>query len=57
MNPNNYCNLKDCRLRTCLKEIPEEERDYSEDYPFNAYGYECHVPCHMRLKEVKDEVS
>ena len=32
-------------------EIPEDERDYSEDYPFNAYGFECHVPCRMRIKE------
>ena len=51
MNPNNYCKLKDCRLRTCLTEIPENKRDYSEDYPFNAYGFECHVPCKMRIKE------
>ena len=56
MNPNNYCKLKDCRLRTCLKMIPEDERDYSEDYPFNAYGYECHVPCKTRVKkEVKND--
>jgi hypothetical protein len=53
MNNNNTCTLKDCRLRVCLEKIPEEDRDYSEDYPFNAYGIECHVPCHIRVKEKK----
>lgn len=51
MNENNYCKLKDCRLRTCLTQIPEDERDYSEDYPFNVYGFECHVPCRIRVKK------
>ena len=49
--PHNTCTLKDCRLRKCITEIPEEERDYSEDYPFNVYGIECHVPCCARVKQ------
>jgi hypothetical protein len=51
INPKNYCKLTDCRLRKCLNEIPEDERDYSRDYPFNTYGYECHVPCNIRVVE------
>lgn len=56
MNNNNSCTLKNCRLRECLKEIPEDERDYSEDYPFNAYLFECHVPCAIRVKEKNDAI-
>jgi hypothetical protein len=55
MDKNNYCELKDCRFRKCLKEIPEDKRDYSENYPFNAYGYECHVPCGTRVKEKQND--
>jgi hypothetical protein len=51
INPDNYCSLKNCRLRTCTKELPEDERDYSEDYPLSVYGYECHVPCQIRQKK------
>lgn len=54
MDVNNSCKLKNCRLRACLKEMPENERDYSESYPFNVYGYECHVPCYARVKVDKE---
>ena len=51
IDKNNVCKLKDCRLRNCPKEIPEDDRDYREDYPFNVFGFECHVPCRIRVKD------
>ena len=47
----NTCILKDCRLRQYEKEIPEDNRDYSEDYPFNAYGFNCDLNCSIRIKK------
>lgn len=55
MNMNNTCILKDCRLRICLKELPESERDYSENYPYNVYGIRCDAPCSIRLKVLADK--
>ena len=43
------CTLKDCRLRNGIK-IPEDDIDYSEDYPFNTYGVSCLVEgCQLRV--------
>lgn len=47
---DNSCTLKDCRLRTADIEIPENRRNYSEDYPFNTYGIGCDVDCKIRDK-------
>ena len=49
MKENKTCILKDCRFRKSTIEIPEDDRDYSDDYPFNAYGFNCDVKCMIRI--------
>lgn len=48
---NRVCILKDCRLRIG-EEIPEDERNYKEDYPYNTYGDSCIIKdCSMRIEK------